>query len=166
MGHELTFRGGRGRPVQMRRQKQGWTAARRDRFLDLVAATCNVRLAAEEIGLTLASVYALRRREPEFGERWRMALLAGYDRLEGELLRKSIHALEDGVDGTNDPDTLVKGPVTFDQAMSLLERHRKLLAQGERPVRRAGYKEATEAETNEALEKKLASLRRKREEMA
>lgn len=146
------------RPVQRQRVGHGWTQARREAFLDHVSATCNVRAACEAVGLSQASLYSLRRRDPAFADQWRMALLAGYDRLEGELLHRALNPLEEVAVG--DPDRVIAGPVTFDQALALLDRHRRMLKNENLGQRDTQYR-ATQAETDAMLKKRLRSLRQK-----
>jgi hypothetical protein len=163
MGTDNILIAGTNRPVQKQRFTKGWTKARRVRFLDHVAATCNVREATEVVGLSQASVYALRRRDPGFAEQWRMALLAGYDRLEAELLRKAISALDDVAIG--DPDKVVGGPISVEQAMRILDRHQNF-ARSKGPMVRETRVHATQAETDAELLKRLKTLKRRHERRA
>jgi len=52
----------------------GWTPARRSRFLRLLARNGNVRAAAVACGLSRQSVYKLRRSDPLFAREWDGAL--------------------------------------------------------------------------------------------
>jgi hypothetical protein len=151
------------RPLQKQRFTKGWTKARRERFLDHVAATCNVRAAAEEVGMSQCGLYALRRRDSEFAEQWRMALLAGYDRLEAELLRKAISAM-DGV-AIGDPDKVVAGPVSIEQAIKILDRHQHVLRASGSAVRESRHR-ATQAETDAELIKRLTALKKRQGQQA
>ncbi|KQN80122.1 hypothetical protein ASE90_09995 [Sphingomonas sp. Leaf67] len=159
MEREKVLTSGGRRPVQQQRIAAGWTPSRRAQFLDHVAATCNVRAATEAVGLTQASVYALRRRDVAFAEQWRMALLAGYDRLEEMLVSKAIAALEDVPAG--DPDKVVTGPISVEQAIRLLDRHQALVKQG--TGRREAQLRATQAETDAMLIKRIKAMRGKLE---
>ncbi len=154
---------GGSRPIQKQRFTKGWTKARRERFLDHVAATCNVREATEIVGLSQCGLYALRRRDPAFAEQWRMALLAGYDRLEAELLRKAISAL-DGI-AIGDPDKVVAGPVSIEQAIKILDRHQHVLRASGSAVRESRH-HATQAETDAELIKRLKALKQRHEKRA
>lgn len=159
MAREQVLTTGTNRPVQQQRTDKGWTPTRRERFLDHVAATCNVRAATEAVGLSQASVYALRRRDAAFAAQWRMALLAGYDRLEEMLVAKAISALE-GV-AVGDPDKVVSGAISVEQAIKLLDRHRSVVKGG------TGHREsqlrATQAETDAMLIARIKSMRGKQE---
>jgi len=157
MDGEEVLTTGANRPVQKQRIAQGWTLSRRERFLDHVAATCNVRAATEAVGLSQASVYALRRRDPAFAEQWRMALLTGYDRLEAILVAKAIAALE-GVEA-GDPDAVVSGTIGVEQAIKLLDRQRAVVKPG--TGRRQAQLRATESETGAMLIARRKAMRGK-----
>ena len=162
MAREEVLTSGGNRPVQQQRTHKGWTPSRRERFLDHVAATCNVRAATEAVGLSQSSVYALRRRDPAFAAQWRMALLAGYDRLEEMLVSKAISVLE-GV-AVGDPDTVVCGAISVEQAIKLLDRHRSIVKGG------SGHREqryrATQAETDAMLIARIKAMRGRQERRA
>ncbi|BAV66220.1 hypothetical protein [Sphingobium cloacae] len=76
-------------------RKDGWTPARRKRFLETLAATCNVSEAARAAGKNLSSAYYQRRRDPGFAREWAQALNVGYAELETLLLRQSLFGVED-----------------------------------------------------------------------
>jgi hypothetical protein len=162
---EVQIGSGNRRPVQLRRtRKDGWSKARRARFLDVLAMSCNVRLAADEAGMSTNNAYRLRRMDPEFAALWREALLAGYERLETELLQRalqSVNAIEPG-DGGEDAAAAADAAVEkMDTRMILqvLAHRRATVEGGMRQTRRAAQRRiATEEETNAALLKKLAVL--------
>jgi hypothetical protein len=52
----------------------GWTAALEQRFLEALAATRDVPLAALQVGISAPSAYRRRMRRPGFAARWREAL--------------------------------------------------------------------------------------------
>jgi hypothetical protein len=78
-----------------------WTDEDEAVFLDCLAATCNVTLAAEKAGFSTEAIYRRRRRDPGFAERWQAALAQGYARIEIALVRRAADTLE-GV--APDPD--------------------------------------------------------------
>jgi hypothetical protein len=69
-----------------RERHDGWTAARRERFLDCLASQAHVRLACAVVGLSPQSAYRLRSRDPAFAAGWEDALRLGYDRAAQQLL--------------------------------------------------------------------------------
>ncbi len=136
------------------------TDTKRAIFLDHVAATCNVRYSAEKIGVATTALYAARRRDPEFAEQWRSAIHMGYDRLEALLVQRALSPrllpLGAGKVGVPPPsDTLDIDP---DLALRLLSMHRKYVISGTRQVVPKS-KQASEAETDAAILKKLRVLR-------
>ena len=66
-----------------------WTPRIEDRFLAVLAATCNVKAACAEVGMTAASAYAHRKRWPAFAGRWDEAVEEGYARLEFALVENA-----------------------------------------------------------------------------
>ena len=60
------------RPIR----RDGWTAERRQRFLELLAAGLDVRRACAEAELSRQAAYTLRRRDPAFARAWDGALRA------------------------------------------------------------------------------------------
>jgi hypothetical protein len=55
-------------------RRDGWTAERRRRFLELLAAGLDVRRACAGVGLSRQAAYTLRRRDPAFAQAWDGAL--------------------------------------------------------------------------------------------
>ena len=67
-------------------------------FAVALAETSNVSRSCETAGVSASTVYALRRKNPEFARRWMIALCEGYDHLEMDLLSRlrSGEARDDG----------------------------------------------------------------------
>jgi hypothetical protein len=77
--------------VQMRKPYMGkFSVKRRAAFLDHLAATCNVKVAAENSGVTPSAAYQWRRRDAVFAEQWQAALETGYACLETMLLARPL----------------------------------------------------------------------------
>lgn len=169
--HKITA--GNGRVLQrMAIGDSGFTAAKRKGFLDALAATCNVSIAARAAGMALSSCYRLRSRDASFAEAWRAALAIGYERLEEALLDYALSRLEvQEIDpDAADPAVTAGSAVTalaernvsnadLQFALALLTRHRAT-AEGRR-VHGRGARRATAAETDAALKRKLDSLARR-----
>ena len=68
----MTFQPVSHTPRQTRRD--GWTAARRRAFLDLLRDGLDVRRAAARVGMSRRSAYHLRTRDAEFADAWDDAL--------------------------------------------------------------------------------------------
>jgi hypothetical protein len=154
------------RDGQRQRRKphpRGFTVQRRQRFLDALALTCNVKRAAAFAGVSQCTVYKHRGRDPQFVAQWREALEAGYDRLE-------MLALEHGGAGVAlepaDPERAEAEmgeelpPFDFAKAMELL-RHHRASRHGHKAARGKQRRMATREETNAALAKAIAAARKR-----
>lgn len=62
-------------------------------FLELLAATCNVRLAAREIGFSSTAIYKRRMRYPAFAALWAQAMEHGYARIEAQLVERATDSM-------------------------------------------------------------------------
>lgn len=83
------------RPARERRERHdGWTAVRRELFLDELARSCNVTAACAAAGKGKTSAYDLRRRDPEFDAQWAAAL----DSVMDELLAIAMDRVKNGVE--------------------------------------------------------------------
>ena len=60
-------------------RRDGWTHARRARFLECLAATANVKLACAVVGLSRQSAYRLQARDPAFAAAWDDALREAHE---------------------------------------------------------------------------------------
>lgn len=138
-GEELVVKGtggsGGGKRVQIARARtKQWSPRVEDRFLAALGATCNVKAACAEVGLTPASAYGHRRRWPAFGARWKAAVEEGYAQLEMGLIECAGNFLS----GEDLPDAAPLTEMTVGHALHLLHMHKHEVRQiGRRPGRRA-----------------------------
>ncbi|HWH16955.1 MAG TPA: hypothetical protein VNT77_01250 [Allosphingosinicella sp.] len=159
MRPEETVGGGKGRRVQARKpRKDGWTAARRQIFLDHLATCSNIRRACAAVGLSTQSVHALAKRDPEFAVAQEEALEAGYRVMESLLVERAA-----GTVGYMPGDSEVPDPQRMDSelALNLLRlrgAHRRAGAAPDGPKPR----KASAAELTEAILAKLDHLSRRR----
>lgn len=126
-----------GRRVQIARARlRQWTPRAEARFLQTLAATCNVKAACAEVGLTPASAYAHRERWPGFARRWDEALDAGCVALEAALLEAACNpfsaadaplpgAEEGGDAGAGPGGTPRIAAMDAQQALHLLYMHKR-----------------------------------------
>lgn len=70
-----------------------WTQTKGQKFLEMLAATANVRAAFRAAGLSEGMVYRRRKTDPEFRAGWEAALGDGYAKLEIALLERAIHGI-------------------------------------------------------------------------
>jgi hypothetical protein len=122
-GEKLVVRGSRGRRAQVSRARlKQWTTAEEARFLAVLSATCNLKLACREVGLSAASAYGHRHRWPEFSDRWDSAVEEGYWALQGAMLERATVSLDPHhYDYLEDwKPAIPMEPMTVDQAFALL----------------------------------------------
>lgn len=79
------FKSGQRRRIQRARPRD-WTRADERRFLDILASTANVELAAKMAGHSSASAYARRKVDPGFAAEWVDAELIGRYHVDMKLL--------------------------------------------------------------------------------
>lgn len=140
--------------LQMRAAQPGkLTRQCEQAFLAALSATANVRLSAAAAGASVAAFYRRRRQNPAFAREMRMALQAGYERLEMALLESfEPGSYRDDAWRHNDPPPIP--PMTPYQALQLLYLHQKearLLAEPPSLRRRKG-------ESSEALSYRLSVM--------
>lgn len=153
-GEELVVRGSNVRRTQIARARlRQWTPRAEQRFLGTLAATCNVKAACAEVGLTTASAYAHAERWPNFAARWAEAVEVGYMRIEAALLERAGDPGAGALPAPSfDPDQRMP-PVTTDQAIHLLHMHKHAV----RGVRKRPGREGGRPD----IEKVRASILRK-----
>jgi hypothetical protein len=79
--------------LQAKPKRRAFTEARRKRFLNHFAASCNQRAAARSVGISEQCVIAWRKKDAQFNAAWKEALELGYARLEAELVLRAREAL-------------------------------------------------------------------------
>jgi hypothetical protein len=174
-GERLVVRGsggrGGGRRVQLSRARlKQWTVAEEKRFLAVLSATCNVRLACKEVGLSIASAYGHRSRWYEFAKCWDAAVEDGYHALEIAMLERAVISLDPhAYDQLEEwAPALPISPMTPEQCLSLLHMHKgsafRFWAQrnGLRGWGSNSNAEMSSDELNESIMKKLRVLAKRR----
>lgn len=120
-GEELVVKGTNGRWVQIARARlKQWSPRVEERFLTTLAATCNVKAACAEVGMTVASAYGHRKRWQRFAERWDEAVEIGYSRIEAGLLEHAGNVFS----GEGPPVFEEVPEMTVEQALQLLHMHK------------------------------------------
>ena len=143
MGKELVLSGYRGAPQRRTGRPSDWTKAMANKFVDTLADTCNVTLAAASIGRSIGNVYKWKAKDASFRAAWDRALAMGYSRLELMLLERALHGVEKTVvarDGTSSvmreyPDRV---------ALTLLRMHRETAAMADESIDGREHDEACE----------------------
>lgn len=107
-----------------RRPTTAITPAAEQAFLAALAATANVRLAAQAAGFAHSSFYTRKRTHPAFAREWRLALAHGFERVEMALLASwREDSAEHDSWRYNDPPAVP--PMTGNQALQLMYLHQK-----------------------------------------
>ncbi|UVO55495.1 hypothetical protein [Sphingomonas sp. SUN039] len=158
-GEEMVVRAGNGRrAVVARARLRQWTPRVEARFLGVLAASANVKLACEAAGLSVASAYVRRSKWPGFAERWKAALENGYVRLEFAMIEHACNTFEPVIEF--EPD-LPMPPMGVDDALQVLRLHRHGVRGVGKPLRQLRVLPSIEAVQAE-IERKVAALRRGR----
>ena len=113
-----------GGKAQLRKaSKRNWTKAKEERFLSVLAETCNITQAAAGACVSVSGAYQRRKRDAAFRTAWLEAIGAAYQRLEMVLLERAFVGTEKIVrrkDGSE--ERMVEYPNQL--ALTLLKMHR------------------------------------------
>ena len=176
----LVLRGARGAATAHAARRSDWTKAMADAFVETLADTCNVTLAAAAIGRSISNVYQWRAKDASFRAAWDRALAMGYSRLELMLLERALHGVEKVVvarDGTSSGDARISRPRRADAAAGCTARPRRwprkaidgrehdeacerIIAKLERLKQRDAAAEASDAIETKGAGARLAVIRR------
>ena len=146
---------GNTKPKARRPRRNEWTRTKERTFFTALAETCNVKLAAETAGMSVAGAYWRRKRDAAFRAGWAEAIGAAYQRLELVMLDRALNGTEKIVvrkDGSEERMREYPNQI----AMHLLKMHRDSAMQAiEEPD------EADVADVRARLVEKLERLRRR-----
>ena len=146
---------GNTKPKARRQRRNECTRAKERTFFTALAETCNVKLAAEIAGMSVAGAYWRRKRDAAFRAGWAEAIGAAYQRLELVMLDRALNGTEKIVvrkDGSEERMREYPNQI----AMHLLKMHRDSAMQAiEEPD------EADVADVRARLVEKLERLRRR-----
>ena len=137
-----------------------WTQDKADRFVEVLADSCNVSLAARAIRRSLSNVYKQRARDAVFRAAWDQALSIGYSKLEMMMLERALHGVEKVVALKNGESRIMR-EYNDRVALALLRHHRDSVAAFESGVDAEDYDEACER-----IIDKLSRLRERDESKA
>lgn len=147
--------GGRRRVQIARARLKQWDARAEDRFLEVLAATCNVKAGCAAVGLTAASAYEHRKRWPAFAARWDQVVAWSSERIECGLLQAGANLYSSDEVPMDVPIT----EMTAEQALMTLRLHRQSPRPGRRPPGRPPRVASLE-EATAAIRKALAKYER------
>jgi hypothetical protein len=152
-GEELVVRGSNGRRAQISRARlKQFTPRVEARFLSVLSRTCNVKLAAQAVGLSSQAAYDHYRRWPAFAIAWDEAVKDGEVALECALLENGIRTLQPDNPNLADEPALPMQPMSTDDVIRILGQRRGKLS----PDRRPGASEAVAAAYISRFLRKLA----------
>ena len=84
-----------GKVPQMRKaSKRSWDKKKAERFVTVLAETCNVSEACRRSRLPMTVAYRRRKSDAAFRAEWVEAIAIGYQRLEGVLLDRAFNGTE------------------------------------------------------------------------
>ncbi len=151
---KLTIAGGAS-PKLRRPRRHEWTKAKEARFFETLAETCNVTIAAEAAGMSVAGAYVRRKKIAAFRAGWAEAIATAYQRLELVMLDRALNGTEKVVvrkDGSE--ERMCEYPNQI--ALHLLKMHRDSAMEAIEDA-----EEADSAEVRERLVEKLERLRKR-----
>ena len=85
---------GKGRVRMRKSSPRTWTSDKEKQFLTALAETCNVKLAAQETGVSPQHAYVRRKSNAGFRAAWLDAIAVAYSRLELVLLDRALNGTE------------------------------------------------------------------------
>ena len=140
---ELKFGGTKNGPQKRAGRPSEWTQALADKFVEVLADSCNVTLAARAINRSISNVYKHRVKDAAFRQAWDQALAMGYSRLEMMMLERALHGVEKTVTLRNGESRIMR-EYNDRVALALLRHHRDAVGMIEAEVDENEYREACE----------------------
>ena len=145
-------------PAQQVRCHAQWCDENEEKFLDCLAASCNVTMACEEAGVAHTTVYRQRRKRADFALKWQAALEQGYARLEMQLVEAASRSLSAEPYPVDHPIPRMSA----DTVIRVLLMHRaSVTGQGKRPGWKAPPKRLEEVQ--DSILRKIEAIRRGRD---
>lgn len=120
-----------------------WTPAKADKFVAVLADSCNVSLAARAVRRSVSDVYRRRVSDAGFRAAWDQALAIGYSRLETMMLERALHGVEKVVTLKSGESKIMR-EYNDRVALALLRHHRESVGQYEMAIDEEDYGEACE----------------------
>ena len=118
-----------------------WTKEKADKFIETLADSCNVSLAARAVGRSVANVYIQRNKDAAFRAAWDQALSTGYAKLEMMMLERALHGVEKVVTLKSGESKIMR-EYNDRVALALLRQHRDSVAMIDDRIDSEDYQEA------------------------
>lgn len=158
---QLTLGASKNGPQKRIGRPSDWTPAMADKFVQVLADSCNVSLAARAIRRSVANVYKQRSKDAAFRAAWDQALSVGYSRLELMMLERALHGTEKVIERRDGSIERMR-EYSNSLAVALLKLHRDLARDSEPPVYATpgSARPMCEAEVSEVRDKLARRLER------
>ena len=140
--NKLVLEGGK-RVRKLRPSHRSWTKAKEKAFVEGLAASCNVKLAAKQAGVSTSQAYVRRNKDASFRAGWDQALSTGYAQLEMMLLERALHGVEKTIIARDGTKTVMR-EYSDRVALALLRMHRDNAAYADETGQDVEYEEARE----------------------
>jgi hypothetical protein len=131
-----------------------FTQKARETFLAELSLTANVQSAARAANVHANTFYHHRLNDAAFAHQWRMALLAGYDRLELALIRRALGFKDEPQDGEE------TGELDVELALRLLTRYKPTVDKATTDAVAANFRASRDAAASLLLTRLQAESRR------
>lgn len=133
-----------------------WSPAAEERFLDELATSANVERAALAAGFSTHGIYARRRKDAGFADRWQAARAQGVARIEMAL----VESAQDSMKGIAfDPDRPIPR-MSVDQAIAVVRMFGEGGVGHRRDRRAANWKPLDPEQARANILRKVAAVRR------
>jgi hypothetical protein len=139
------------KPQLKKQARRDWSKAKAERFLGVLAETCNVSEACRQTGISMTVVYRRRKMDAKFRAAWNETLSGAYSRLELVLLDRAFNGTEKVMtrhDGSEDRMREYPNHI----ALRLLQMHRETVSETQH--------EMAEEDVNEIRERLVRKLQR------
>ena len=146
------------KPQLKKRAGRDWSKAKAQKFLKVLAQTCNVSEACRRSGVPMTVAYRRRKMDAAFRAEWVEMIAIGYQRLEAVLLERAFNGTERVVtrkDGSE--ERMHEYPNHI--ALQLLKMHRETAIEAEHDMA-----ETDVEELRERLVRKLQRMKKRDEE--
>jgi len=146
------------RPQLKKKAKRDWSKAKAERFLSVLAASCNVSEACRRSKVPMTVAYRRRKMDAGFRAGWLQAIAEAYSRLELMLLERAFNGTEKIVRRRDGSEERMR-EYSDRLALVLLKMHRETAIEAEQEA------ESEDAdEIRERLVRKLQRMKQRDEE--
>jgi hypothetical protein len=146
------------KPQLKKQAKRDWSKAKAEKFLKVLADTCNVSEACRKSGVPMTVAYRRRKMDAAFRAEWAEMIAVGYHRLEGVLLQRAFNGTDRTVtkkDGSE--ERMHEYPNQL--GLTLLRMHRETAIEADSEL-----SEEEVSEIRERLVRKLQRMKKRNEE--